>query len=149
MARIDYYAIGNAIKTALQADATLSGVTVELETETLMSDAARGPGHVSIYLAGRSATPGQAVAKGTRQIYEIAYSIVCRAASLDPIDALQKRDDLVGKVEIALMSLPDRSFTNRVESWYLGGGEFDRMDVDDGLMAAGEVVLVATARAIV
>ena len=121
MARCDYYAIENAIATILRADATLAGVSVIVEDEVAVQ---RGS-IIGIYLDDRDAPMDlQAIAAGTRTRFNINFSIWCWhfGVGRDRTVVMQQRDDLLGKVEIALMN--NRTLSNTVTMSWLNGGEF-------------------------
>ena len=141
MARIDYFAIEEVIKTQLTGDSTLVGVSVHVEDELTM---ARGK-HVFISLERRDAPDEQAIAAGTQTRFQIRFSLKCFDFGLDRRGALEARDDLLGKVEVALMK--DRTFSGAVAMSWLAGGEFESGQGTDGFFAAAEVVLIADARA--
>jgi len=145
MARIDYYAIEEAIATQLRAAATLVGVTVDVEQEPDFAEGSK----VVIYLIGRNAPEEmQSLSAGLRTRYEITYVAVCMAQMLDLKGAMEARDDLIGNVETAIMT--DRTFGGAVKSCWLMGGEFENArNGDDGLFnAAGEIEIVVDATSI-
>ena len=145
MARLDYYAIETAIKTLLEADATLAGTVVTVEDELLFG-AERTP-WVGIFLDRRD--PGeQSLSAGTRTRYNIRLSIWCWEYSMESISkAIQLRDDLVGKVEVALMK--QRTLNDTVTKSWIEGGELPSARVPDnnGFVSGGEIILIADASA--
>lgn len=121
MARVDYYAIENAIAAVLRADATLAGVTVMVEEELSFQ---RGS-IVGIYLDDRSSPQDlQAISAGTETRFIVNFTVWCWHMGIgrDRTMVMQQRDDLVGKVEIALMK--NRTLSNTVNMSWLEGGEF-------------------------
>lgn len=139
MARIDYYDIQDTIRSILDADATLDGVTVTVEEEVLFS-AEQAP-WVSIYLDRRDPTAGQPLAAGTRTRYRVQFSIWCWEYSLDSLKtAMELRDDLVGKVELVLMG--NRSLSGKVGGLMLDGGAFMTAK-DQGSWVTGAEILVS------
>tara|TARA_Y100000310_G_scaffold171492_2_gene171696 strand:+ start:8951 stop:9394 length:444 start_codon:yes stop_codon:yes gene_type:complete len=146
MARIDYYAIEESIATQLRDDATLSGVTVDVEKEPEFTEDKM----VIVYCISREAPDDlQSLSAGLRTRFYVTFVAVCIAAALDLKDAMEARDDLLGKVEVALMQ--DRTFDNaQVKTSWIGGGDFDNArDGDEGLFnAAAEIEIVVDATAI-
>mgnify|MGYP001566743466 FL=1 len=121
MARINYYNIEAQIKAVLDADANLTGTTILVEEEIAVQ---RG-NIVGIYLDDRSAPSDlQSISAGTRTRLYVQFSIWCWHFGIgrDRRPAMQARDDLVGKVEIALMG--NRNLNDTVNTSWLEGGEF-------------------------
>jgi hypothetical protein len=143
MARFDYYAVETQIKTILEADSNLTGTTVSIEGELLFS--AEQTPWVGIYLERREAPPSlQTLAAGQRTNFLLRFSIWCWSFSLESIaKAIQLRDDLVGKVEISLMS--NRTLGNSVRKCWLEGGEMPSGRIPDntGFVSGAEIILVA------
>ncbi len=145
MARVDYYGIAKAIQSQLQADSNLADVTVLVEEELTMS---RG-NVVIIYLDRREAPDDlQTLSAGTRTRFNLFFSIWCFHFGFEKALAIEARDDLLGKVELALMS--DPTFSNNVSSSWITGGDFDNGPLPDGVdfMAGAEVQLLAQKQAI-
>tara|TARA_Y100000310_G_scaffold279946_1_gene299384 strand:+ start:176 stop:622 length:447 start_codon:yes stop_codon:yes gene_type:complete len=146
MARVDYYQIEKDIKTQLEADADLASVSVRIEEEPefVMGD------HVIIYLLGREAPEDmQSISAGTETRYLVTFSIMCFSTGLQLEQLLERRDDLLSQVELALMS--NRKFANaQIQSSWLQGGEFENSrNGDEGLFNAGaEIELVVDVTAI-
>lgn len=121
MSRVDYYNIEDQIRSVLAADSDLSGVTILVEEEI---SAQRG-NVVAIYLDDRSAPDSlQGLSAGQRTRFLIRFTIWCFhfGISRDRRAVMEQRDDLVGKVEIALMK--NRNLNNSVVTSWLSGGEF-------------------------
>ena len=121
MARINYFNIETQIKAVLDADANLTGTTILVEEEIAVQ---RG-NVVGIYLDDRSAPADlQSISAGTRTRLLVQFSIWCWHFGIgrDRRPAMQARDDLVGKVEIALMG--NRNLNSTVNTSWLEGGEF-------------------------
>lgn len=142
MAAIDYYGIEDTIRSTL-ATACGSGVNVTAEVQQPMDTKP----WVSIYLTGRTAPEDQPIAAGTRQRYQLNFSIWVWCWSLDnPAKAAEARDDLIGTVETALMN--NRNMGGAIDTGYLQGGSFETAKDDRNIhVAGGEVVFVAEARA--
>lgn len=140
MPKIDYYSIESELSEILKADATLDGVHITVEDNTDME----GGSWVGIFLLGRELTEGQPLAMSTRIRYRLNFLILCWDYSLDSIaDAIQKRDDLIGKVEIALLKNP--TINNLVNYSFLEGGELESAQLEEtaGFIAGGEIRLRA------
>lgn len=121
MARVNYFEIENQIRAVLAAASDLTGVTILVEEEIAVQ---RG-NVVGIYLDDRSAPSElQSISAGTRTRLYVQFSIWCWHFGIgrDRRPAMQARDDLVGKVEIALMG--NRNLNNTVNTSWLEGGEF-------------------------
>ena len=146
MARLDYYAIENQIKTILEADSDVTGHWGERNTRVLIErEMVFGMDElpaVMIYLDRRDATPGQPIAAGTRTRLQLRFSIWCVDFHLDSMAmACEARDDLMGLVEVALMK--NRDLDGKVGASWIEGGEFMSAENDGSFIAAGEIVLVA------
>lgn len=121
MARVDYFAIEAAIRDILVADAGLAGTTVLVEEELTVN---RG-NIVGIYLEDRdSPAEIQTLSAGTRTRFFVRFTIWCWhfGVGRNRQVPMEQRDDLVGKVEIALMG--NRNLNGTVDSSWLLGGEF-------------------------
>ena len=121
MARVDYFNIEEAIKTILDADADLAGVSVLVEEELTVQ---RG-NVIGIYLDDRDAADAdQSLSAGTRTRFNVRFTIWCWhfGVGRDRRVPMEQRDDLVGKVEIALMK--ERTLNGTVTTSWLEGGEF-------------------------
>ena len=141
MARVDYFGIEAAIQDILQADANLSGVQVLVEPAMVHQEG----DVVAIYVDRRSAPADlQTISAGTRTRFLVSFSLWCYHMNLDVPTALQKRDDLMGKVEVALMAV-NRNLNSTVNMSWLEGGEFlnGQSENNDIFMAGGEIQLIA------
>lgn len=138
MAAIDYYGIEDTIRSTL-ATACGSGINVTAEVAQPMDTRP----WVGVYLNERIAPTNQPIAAGTRQRYQLRFSIWCWCWSLDnPRSAAEARDDLIGTVESALMS--NRRMGGAVENGVLQGGSFETAKDDKGLhLAGGEIIFLA------
>lgn len=147
MARVDYSTIEDAIETVLKADANLAGVTYLVEEELVM-----GTGDiVGIYLEDRNAPEAmQSVSAGKRTRFLIRFSVWCWHFGIakNKRTVMKKRDDLLGKVEIALMG--NRNLNNTVNTSWLEGGEFESGKDEAGrqFMSGGQIILTADATAV-
>jgi len=141
MALIDYYNIQAQLKSILEADATLTGTVVYVEEETNNTDSP----FIGIYLDRREAIDeDQQLASGQKVRYRIHFTIVCRAYSFfDLQGAMEGRDDLLGKVEIALMK--NRKISDTVNYSWLDGGEMTSGKSPEGSGYASEgIILLVT-----
>jgi len=147
LAAIDYYGIETAIKSILEADATLAaktGFNVQIEKEIwLGSDGAPA---VYIYLEDRSADVEQYLARATRQRYNLRLSLWCVEFHQDNLsEAAKYRDELMGQVESALLAQTDRTFSGKVQMWWFDGGEFASFTPDQGFLSSGQIIINAVA----
>jgi len=146
MARIDYHDIETGIKAVLEADAALTGVTVEVEREFPFGGADVPP-WVGIYLESRAAPEDmQSLSAGTRTRYLLRFSLWCMRFSIESVEkAMELRDDLLGDVEIVLMK--DRTLGGKVSVSWLEGGDMASAqlpsDMGAGFLAGAEIVMVA------
>lgn len=148
MARVDYYGIESAVKTLLEADSALTGVAVGIEEEVPFREASALC--VEIYATRRDAPAEmQPIRAGKTTRFLLRLSIWCWAYSLESVSkACQLRDDLMGKVEIALMG--DHGLGATVNSSWQEGGEFETKaspGAQSGFGMGGEIILVADVRA--
>lgn len=144
MARLDYYAVEEGIREVLSADADLEDVRIEIETDVEM--APDGGGAVYVYLDRRDAPASeQRLAAGTRTDFLLRFALWCLDCDFESVAAAsRRRDDLLGKVEVALMR--DRSLNGTVDASWLEGGEFLTMQ-EQGFISGGEIILIAKAKA--
>lgn len=140
MARVDYYAIEEAIADHLRVQEDLQNVNIP-PPETEFSFERRPM--VLISLDRRDAVEGQPLAAGTRTRYTVRFSLWCYQFALKLKDASEMRDDLIGKVEVALMK--NRTLDNSVHYMQLEGGEFESGPAPgiQGFVSAGEIILTA------
>ena len=141
MARLDYYAIEEGIKTTLEADSALDGVKIHIEEESLFSND-ECPA-IFIYIESRDAPIDmQRLAAGTRTDFQMRFSLWCVEFHLESIPkAAELRDDLLGNAEVALMK--DRVLGGTVVKAWLEGGRFLSGEVEGGFIMAAEIILVA------
>lgn len=131
----------------LQATADLAGTTVTVEEELLFGTETTP--WVGIYLERRDAPSGtQSLSGGQQTRYRLRFSIWCWEYHLESLaKAMQRRDDLIGKVEVALMG--NRTLNANVITSWIEGGEMPsvRAPGTQSWLAGGEVVLIADAKA--
>lgn len=140
MARIDYYGLEVKVKELLDREFEGQAVTVSIEDELNLIE---GPA-VIIYLDART-TPidRQSIAAGRRLRMTVELTLLCIDRSFESIaDACRHRDDLIGRVEIALMKY--RDLEGLVTQTWFEGGRFSNAydDKSSGFASAGEVRLM-------
>ena len=143
MARADYFAVERAIAERLANDEALVEeavpVLIEVEVSAL-------PGRqIVVYLDSRAAPAGvQSLSAGSRTRMHVRYAIVCYGHDLQIARAMELRDDLMGRVEVALMRDPRDFGREEVVTSWLDGGAFANAKGQGapGFMAMGEVGLV-------
>lgn len=151
MARIDYNAIGEAIRELLVTDPQVSPATgapiIELEGNAPFSDqgaidAERTP-YVGIYLTGRDApADDQRLRAGQTTTMRLRYTLLVVTYAADGVEsAIRARNDLIGKVEVALMT--DRTLGGTVDFHVLDGGDMPSARVGNGFAAFGDVLVTA------
>lgn len=141
MARADYYAVQKAIAERIANDEAISeeGIPVFIEVEI----SARAERQIVVYLDGREAPASiQGLNSGSRTRLHVRYTIACYGFSLKLTRAMELRDDLMGRVEVALMKEPRDFAREDVATSWLQGGDFANARSDAGFMAMGEVGLV-------
>jgi len=118
MARCDYFAIEKEFAEVFRSAPTLQGYgvvvekSIEFESESPM---------IGIYLERRDASPEQYMAANTIQRYMLTLSIWCFSFGLNLDEAIQVRDDMIGKVELVLLENP--TINGLVDNIVLLGGE--------------------------
>jgi len=143
VARADYFGVEQAIAERLANDEALVEeqvpVLIEAELSTL-------PGRqIIVYLDSREAPANmQSISAGSRTRMHVRYAIVCYGFDLSIGRAMELRDDLMGRVEVALMRDPRGFGREEVVSSWLDGGMFANAKGQNapGFMAMGEVGLV-------
>lgn len=145
MARVDYSAIEQQIKTILLADSTLAGVTVEVERNGLESPE-QCP-WVGVYLERRR-IERRPIAAGTRMDYRVAFLLWCYEYHMESIEtANTARDNLIGKVEIALMKNPTLGGTVTTMMLADDAGEFETAQASPGFLSGGSIRAEAVVKA--
>lgn len=136
MAKVDYFALTEAVET--QIDNNVSNVKTMVEREiTFGMDTARA---VGIYLMSRNAPADmQRLAAGTRTDFLVTFTVRCFGFDIESIRAAsERRDDLIGDVENALMT--DREIQGQAIKSWLEGGDFFLAE-ESGFIAAGDIRL--------
>ncbi len=141
--RVDYYSILTAIRDAIIRDTEVErhdpAITqrVYIERPLFLE-----PPAIFVYRDRRDAVEGnQRISFGQRVDYDLQISIWCMEGDFESAEAASRRcDDLLGKVEVALLA--DRTLGNTVNTIILTGGEFVSGE-DNGFYSAAEIALVA------
>lgn len=142
MPAVDYYGIEEAIKAQIVDNIGRQNVAVLVEEALTFQDG----DVVVIYLERRDAPASlQTMSAGTRQRYEVTFSIWSWVFGIEVGPIMERRDDLIGEVETALMANEARNFgRDDVEHWRLEGGEFENASFEGaGFGLAAETRIVA------
>ena len=148
MARIDYHAIEAGIQTLLRGHALLREFNPDLKVEVEKELMFGKQPQIIIYLMSRAAPADeQTISAGTETRFNIRLSIWCWANSFKSLeDAQEKRDDLLSRTELALMS--DRQLNGTVDVFWIEGGEFRTPGSAGGSFNSGaEIEILARATA--
>ena len=139
MARIDYFAIELEIQKVLLQDAILvgAGVVHVVVEEDLVTSPEMCP-WIGIYISDRESAGGP-IAAGTQQRFRVRYEVWCFEHAMEVPEAAKARDDIMGKVEVALLKNP--TLNGKVTSMAITGGTFDSGRVDAGFLMGGSIVL--------
>jgi len=143
VARADFYAIECAIGQRLALDDALAEAKVKVLIEEEMSP--RHARQVCIYLDSYEVPPEyQGINAGTRTRMHVKYILACYAFNLKIERAMELRDDLMGRVEVALMREPRTFSRDEVRTSWHQGGEFASARMEGGaqFMAMGEIGLI-------
>lgn len=153
MSRIDYFSIEESIEDILKASSDLSegpsDVTVLVEEDISFA----GGDIIQILLKRRDAPEeNQPIASGTITRYDVTFSIWCYGYALERREAMKRRDDLVGKVEIVLQSNRMLGLPNLVNQSWFTGGDFENVqgpeESGDLFLSGAEIELVCDVKAI-
>jgi hypothetical protein len=150
MARIDYFDIELELKDILES-ASLLSEGVNAPTILIEEDLAFQRGDIIQILLSRRDAPDelQTLSASGRTRYLLTISIWCYGFALTRRDAMRKRDDLVGKVEIVLQS--NRTLNDKVGSSWFGGGDFENRresPEEDAFLSGAEIELVCDVSAV-
>lgn len=148
MAAIDYAAITRQLAQILNEDSDIEGTRVFVEEMPQIGLMDAGVA-IALYLLGRQPHPQQVAAAGKRTRFIVRISVVCLGFDAGSfLEAEQKRDDLIGKVELVLMR--NRTINGKVAASWLEGGDFASAQAPGGapFVAAGEINLMAEVSAI-
>lgn len=138
MARIDYFAIEEEIQKVLKEDATIVslGATVVVE-EDVVTSPEQCP-WIGIYIADRESA-GSPITAGQQQRFRVRYEVWCFDHHMEVPEASKLRDELLGKVEVALLKKP--TLNGKVTSMLITGGAFDSGRVGVSFLMGGSIVL--------
>jgi hypothetical protein len=146
--RVDYFGIAQAARAVLQADEELADASIVAEEVPEPFGSETTP-RVAIYVESRSAPANlQRISSGRSTVYVIQVRIVCMTHSLESVArVIQLRDDLIGRVETALMR--QRTLNGTVRTLYLEGGRLASAEAleANGWTSSGEVRVLAEAEA--
>ena len=139
MARIDYFAIELEIQKVLLQDAILvgAGVVHVVVEEDLVTSPEMCP-WIGIYISDRESAGGP-IAAGTQQRFRVRYEVWCYDHALDVPEASRLRDEILDKVEVALIKKP--TLNGKVTSMLITGGTFDSGRTAVGFLQGGSIVL--------
>lgn len=132
MARVDYFQIEKEIQTVLKDDADLAGVAVLIEEELTFAE-----GNIILIELDRRDAPDdlQSISAGQRTRFLLQISLWCWGFGYERERAMEQRDDLLGKVEVALLkhraAQPGNAFGGEVTSFWMQGGDFENRRTTD------------------
>lgn len=140
MARVDYWNIEQQIKSILETDAVLDPLDVPVFVEEELTMVS-GPA-IFVWLQRREAPESlQPIAAGRYTRFIIHIDIWVFEVALEVSEAIRKRDDLLGKVELALMA--KRSLNSTVAASWIKGGEFENGSNSGGGFYSGASIELA------
>lgn len=147
MARLDYFAVAESIKTQLSTYAPLNNSNTKILVE---EDVNWHEGDtVVVYLRRREAPGGmQALNAYTKVRMLLHFEIICVSFGMQIEAARERRNDLLSNVELGLMQ--DSTFANTqvTMSWMAGGTFEDGRAGQNQLYSAGSIELVVDATAV-
>ena len=121
----NYSTLVDAIAAQLKAYSGLAGVRVEIEQDPVLGLPDDGGRALVVESMRRRPSPGQSMAAGTRLRNRLTVVISSVGFDMESFRAAaNKRDDLIDKVELAIMA--DRTIGARTVNLELMGGEFYR-----------------------
>ena len=145
MARVDYYDLMVTMRDLLDADDSLDGVIFAIE-----EDFPLGPDStpwVGISITEREMPEDrQRLAAGTRMVVVVTFSIWCWSYDLESkAAAIRNRDDLLGKVEVAMMKPNVRTLKDKVDFLTIEGGSLSTGTPENGVgfFSGGEILAKA------
>lgn len=145
MAKVDYWDVENEIAAILRAHESMYEVTVLVEPE--MTFSSEMTPWLGIYMESRMAPSGQSLSAGRKQRYILDFRIWVWCFSLDVSEAIQRRNSLVGVVELVLMG--NRTLNDKVDMSWIEGGRLpsarlpQSATMDSGILSGGEIILKA------
>ena len=142
MAKIDYTGIMKATRDTIANDANVRALrtTVEIARAVLTMNATP---HVNIF-EGRRVNATQVISAGKRHRYTLHWQVVVSAFSAAGFeDAMSQRDELLGYVELALMSNRSLGGILTHQQLQLAGGELRSNPGDNRFWSQGAIDLTA------
>jgi hypothetical protein len=146
MPSVNYTAIVDAIKAALENDSSLiqygpRPVRVMVEDSLGMGIAEQAP-CIIIQRGSRRAPPGmQVLAAGRKTMMEFAVTLTCIEYDMDsPAAGMSRLDELVSRAEIALMR--DRTLGDTCRNFVLDGGNFDSIGTGNNFIVGAEIKML-------
>lgn len=148
MGRINYTAILKGIEQVLRNDGDViafnADVLIQKPVPTTLTEPV-----INVFEDRRDPTPGQDIAVGTRKRYTIRWAVwVTCFSSNSYADAAEQRDELLGKVEIALMKNRTLDGVLPNASLDIQGGELGRGGPAGDVGFIAQSTLVVTAEAV-
>lgn len=115
----------------------LEGTTVEVEADP-PANIEKAP-WVGVFLTSWESSGRQVLAAGTAKRILVEFELVCIAADLEEFrTAAKRRDELMGNVQLALLS--DVTLGGTVELRDMTGGDFENANADGGgILASGTI----------
>jgi len=144
VARVDYWKIEQEIAEIIRTQVPNVFVTVERELLFGMETAP----WIGVYLDRRDAPPElQSLSAGTRTRFRLRFMVLVWCFSLEYERSFEERDEVLSKVEVALMG--HRTLNELVKSSWLEGGDMSTRVPPErsGFLAGGEIILIADAQA--
>ncbi|NJM10616.1 MAG: hypothetical protein HC889_00685 [Synechococcaceae cyanobacterium SM1_2_3] len=141
MSGINYAAIAQGIKTTLDTNLATRAPRPFVAVE---EEIANRELWVGIYAQNRGAPADQQAVTIGRTRVLVQFNLWVWAFSMELAAAFQRRDDLIGDCEVALML--DRTLNGTVNAMWLEGGRMARADDPANLgrfLAGGEIIAVA------
>lgn len=132
------------VYTTLEAVETLLKATEGLEADIIVGDEisfGRERALAVICNGYRAPQAEQMLAAGLRARLKLDISVWCFGMALNSREAMEHRDDLLGRVMLALMA--DRTLGGTVGYHELTDGEADSGVLEQGHVSAGEVRILA------
>jgi len=143
MAKIDYYQLGLDIQSLLRGDSsiTLSDKQILVES-TSFPDPSINP-FVNITIVGRDAPDNeQTISASTRIEMLVQVRIVVAAFDAQEIrNAIERRDDAIGDIELVLVANPDLNVPSKVNHSWITGGELETGAESNFYIASGTIDL--------
>ena len=146
MSTIDYHGVMVSLKAIFEADSRTSGVPVFIEQEPTFDINGSGKAIVIIF-DGRQA-PGdiQRIAAGKHTVFRARYGIWSVGFGISYDEGAQRRDELLGAVDLVLND--NRTVSGKLSHSWVEGGVCVPVSNAQQLAALAETVLVGEASAI-